>query len=321
MVVSVNTADPGAGEPAGIRSLAAARVSKAAELRAAHAEVTAAADTVAGTAWQGKAQVAFQSAMGSVTPDLLLLAEGLEAQATALHAYAGQVQQIKDQQAALAMQRSRAVSALDAAQSTLNASHLLDDRVLAQEKATGQQVHTPDIRRKRARLVDQIETEEAVLRRVNAQWEDLVTWRRHADRACTAALTSREVLGNTWQLSTGGIRTSTPAALLGRLVGLTATDLQALLAAHPELATKLGSADPRAVADWWHTLDGPDGGMSEAQTTLVTGLSGVLGALNGLPALARVEANRINASTQLAHARDKLGAHERDCIGNVRRAL
>lgn len=195
--MSVNTADPGAGEPAGIRSLAAARVLKAAELRAAHAEVAAAADTVAGTAWQGKAQQAFQSAMGSVTPDLLPLAEGLEAQATALQVYAGQVQQIKDQQAALALQRSRALSALDVAQSTLNASHLLDDRVLAQEKATGQEVHRNDILRKRARLVERIEGEEAVLRRVDAQWDDLVTWRRHADRACMGALTTREVLGNT----------------------------------------------------------------------------------------------------------------------------
>ncbi len=175
--MSVNTADPGAGEPAGIRSLAAARVSKAAELRSVHAEVTAAADTVAGYAWQGKAQVAFMSAMGSVTPDLLLLAEGLETQGAALQVYAGQVQQIKDQQAALALQRSNALSALDAAQSTLNASHLLDDRVLAQEKATGQEVHSYDILRKRARLVERIESEEAVLRRVAAQWEDLVTWR------------------------------------------------------------------------------------------------------------------------------------------------
>ncbi len=117
------------------------------------------------------------SAMGSVTPDLLLLAEGLETQATALLVYAGQVQQIKDQQAALALQRGNALSALDAAQSTLNASHLLDDRVLAQEKATGQEVHSYDILRKRARLVERIESEEAVLRRVDAQWEDLVTWR------------------------------------------------------------------------------------------------------------------------------------------------
>ncbi len=306
--MSVNTADPGAGEPVGIRSLAAARVSKATELRSVHAEVTAAADTVAGTAWQGKAQQAFQSAMGSVTPDLLLLAEGLEAQAAALHQYAGQVQQIKDQQAVLALQRSNALTAVDAAQSTLDASHLLDDRVLAQERATGQEVHTYDILRKRARLVERIESEEAVLRRVDVQWEDLVTWRRHADRACAGALTTREVLGNTWQLSTGGIRTSSPAALLGMLAGLSATDLRALLAAHPELPTKLGKAAPQAVADWWHSLDRPDGGISEAQTALVVGLPTVIGALNGIAWDARYSANKLNIQAAKAANAKKITA-------------
>ena len=299
-------ADPGVGEPLGIRALAAARSSKASQLRATRVEVTAAVDTVVRSAWRGKAQSAFVSTVGAVTPDLLLLADGLDAQAAALHSYAGQVQQIKDQQAALALQRSHAHTAMDTALSKLHASHNLDDRVLAQERATGQQMRTDDILRLRARLTERIEAERSVLRRVDAQWAELVTWRRRVDAVCSAALAARPVLGKTWQLSTGAIRTSLPAALLAMLDGLSVTDLHALLKAHPELASKLARTDPQLVAGWWHGLDGAEGGLSEAQTVLVTGIPTIIGALSGLPALVRIEANRINAATQLARSRKKV---------------
>ncbi len=92
------------------------------------------------------------------------------------------------------------------------------------------------------------------------------------------------------------------------LVGLSVTDLRALLAAHPELATKLGSADPRAVADWWRSLDGPDGGMSEAQTALVVGLPTVIGALNGVAWEARYAANKLNIQAAKAANEKKIAA-------------
>ncbi|MGO4275822.1 hypothetical protein AB4Z22_39285, partial [Paenibacillus sp. TAF58] len=184
--------------------------------------------------------------------------------------------------------------------------HLLDDRVVAQERATGQEVHTPDILRLRFHLADVIDRERAVLRRVDAEWADLVRWRRHADSACVAALTGRSVLGRTSTFSNAAIRSSAPAALLGMLVGLSATDLRALQVARPELADALVRADPSAIAQWWASLGASDGALSEAQMALVAGIPMVIGALNGLPALVRVEANRANAAAQLARSDERL---------------
>ena len=148
--------DPGVGEPAGIRALARERSAKAVELRGVHADVLAAERTVSGSAWTGKAQVAFSTTLDAVAPDLLLLATGLEAQATALHAYAGQVQQIKDQQRVLEAQRRSAREALTAAQAQLAASHRADDRVLAQEQALDRDVRSSSILASRARHTERI---------------------------------------------------------------------------------------------------------------------------------------------------------------------
>lgn len=302
----VNPADPGAGEPAGIRSVAATRSAKAAELRRVHSVVTSAQDAVSGSLWSGQSQVAFLSAMSSVTPDLLLLADALDAQASALQSYAGQVQQIKDQQAALTFQRAQAQSVLDAAQSKLNASHALDDRVVAQERATGNDVRTDGILRTRAHLSDRIDHQRSALRAVDAQWDDLVAWRRRVDSACAAALTGQRVLGRTSVFSGGAIRTHTPQQLLTMLAGLSVTDLKALLKAHPELAGELAKADPKVVASWWSAMNSADGSTSAAQSALIVGIPTIIGALNGVPALARVAANRLNAATELTRAESKL---------------
>ncbi|WP_426515286.1 hypothetical protein ACPPVQ_11800 [Diaminobutyricibacter sp. McL0618] len=89
---------------------------------------------------------------------------------------------------------------------------------------------------------------------------------------------------------------------------MSATDLRALLAAHPELATKLGRADPQAVADWWHSLDGPDGGLSDAQTALVVGIPAVIGALNGVGWDARYAASKLNIQVAKAANEKKIAA-------------
>ncbi|MFF1633362.1 WXG100 family type VII secretion target [Leifsonia sp. NPDC058248] len=295
-------ADPGVGEPAGIRALARERSAKAVELRAVHADVVAAEKTVTGSAWTGKAQAAFTTAMDAVAPDLLLLSRGLEAQASALHDYAGQVQQIKDQQKALEARRRSATDALTSARALLAASHRADDRVLAQERALDRDVRTSSILASRAGYTETIAENTSLLTQVDTQWEHLVTWRRHADQACMSGLSGPEVLGRTAPFTPAVIRTSAPDALLRMLTGLSATDLIVLLQTHPDLADKLTTADPPAVAAWWTAMNGPTPGTPSAeQLALITAIPTIIGNLNGLPALVRVAANKLNAEGRIAH--------------------
>ena len=299
--------DPGVGEPAGIGALARERSVKAVELRGVHAEVVAAGRTVSGSAWTGKAQVAFTTTLNTVAPDLLLLAAGLEAQATALHAYAGQVQQIKDQQRALEAQRRSATDALSTARALLAASHHADDRVLAQERALGRDVRSSPILASRARYTESIADETARLGQVDTQWEHLVAWRRRSDQACMAALSGPEVLGNTAPFTPTVIRTTAPDALLSMLTGLSATDLAVLLETHPELADKLATADPNAVATWWTSMNGENPGTpSTEQLTLITGIPAIIGNLNGVAFWARDRANHLALDHALERESTKL---------------
>ncbi|MFF1634265.1 alpha/beta hydrolase [Leifsonia sp. NPDC058248] len=287
-------ADPGVGEPAGIRALARERSAKAVELRAVHAEVVAAEKTVTGSAWTGKAQAAFTTAMDAVAPDLLLLSRGLEAQASALHDYAGQVQQIKDQQKALEARRRSATDALTSARALLAASHRADDRVLAQERALDRDMRTSSILASRAGYTETIAENTSLLTQVDTQWEHLVTWRRHADQACMSALSGPEVLGRTAPFTPAVIRTSAPDALLRMLTGLSATDLIVLLQTHPDLADKLTTADPPAVAAWWTAMSGPTPGTPSAeQLALITAIPTIIGNLNGVAYWARDRANHV----------------------------
>jgi hypothetical protein len=286
--------DPGVGEPAGILALARERAAKAVELRGVHAEVVAAGRTVSGSALTGRAQVAFTTTLDTVAPDLLLLATGLDAQATALHDYAGQVQQIKDQQVALEAQRRSATDGLSSARALLAASHRSDDRVLAQERALDRDVRSSSILASRARHTETIADETARLAQVDRDWEHLVTWRRRADQACMAALSGPEVLGNTAPFTPAVVRTSAPDALLSMLTGLSATDLATLLETHPDLADKLGTADPDAVATWWTSMNGENPGTPSAeQLALITAIPTIIGNLNGVAYWARDRANHL----------------------------
>ena len=158
--MSVET-DPGVGEPAGIRSLANERSSKAAELQRVHTAVKSAAETVSATSWTGKSREAFGSAVDSVLPDLALLAGGLAAQAATLHTYAGHVQQIKEEQAALEQQRRTALAALAGlhAQYRNAEPHLLTPVAIPDPDRDAQQ------RREQARITEKIDAERSITRR------------------------------------------------------------------------------------------------------------------------------------------------------------
>jgi uncharacterized protein YukE len=296
--------NPGAGEPAGIRALAAARSAKAESLRAVYSDVNSAAETVTESEWRGRSQAAFMSAVESVTPDLLLLAKGLDAQAQALESYAGQVQQIKDRQAALELQRSHALAALETIQRALDTSHFRDDRVLLDAAVAGTGERTAAILRKRAQLAERISGEKSALRQIDAQWEELVAWRRQADGRCAGALAGREVLGGTSRFTDATIRTTPPADLLAMLVGLSATDLRVLLTVRPELADQLARIDPNVIADWWKGMDGPLPGVTwAAQAALIAGIPAVIGNLNGVGFWARDLANNHFLEQAIAEAR------------------
>jgi uncharacterized protein YukE len=304
--------DPGAGQPSGIRALAAERSAKAESLRTVYSGVISAAEAVTESEWRGKSRAAFMSAVESVTPDLLLLARGLDAQAQALDWYSGQVQQIKDRQAALELQRSRALSALETVQFALDASHLRDDRVLLEE-AVGTGERTAAILRQRAHLTESISAEKSALRQVDAQWEELVTWRRQVDTHCAEALSGPEVLGGTWQFTDATIRTTSPADLLAKLVGLSATDFKVLLTVHPELAAQLAQTDPTVIAAWWKGMDGAIQGVaSVGQAALIAGIPGIIGNLNGVAFWARDRANNLFLEQAVADAR-------KDPAGNAKR--
>ncbi|WP_431778249.1 hypothetical protein [Microbacterium aurantiacum] len=100
------------------------------------------------------------------------------------------------------------------------------------------------------------------------------------------------------------------AAILDALVRAAGTDadadaVAALLAAHPDYLDVLaaGTADPAAVAAWWESDVVPGSALAAA---LITGASLAVGGLNGIPAPARVAANRETAARRLAEARAEL---------------
>lgn len=301
--------NPGAGEPDGIRYQARLRSDKVNELRDARARLQSARQEACSAQWTGRSRNAFVSTLESAAPDLDVLITGLDATAAALNRYAAQVEQIQDAQRALEHQRDQARRTVWDRQRRLrdlastpgmigtgsDRAHPFEDPV------------TADIR---AHVTDQLDSEQAILRQVDTNWDLLVTRRRQADAACVAALDSRDTLGNTWRLTGSAIRTDTPEQLLALLGALGSTDLLILLKLHPELVGKIQKADPAAVAAWWARLpsahhDGqPDGqadanGFSAEQAAMIAGAPTLIGSLNGLPALARVAANKLNAEVFL----------------------
>ncbi|WP_431277706.1 hypothetical protein [Leifsonia poae] len=288
-------ANPGAGEPAGIRSLARARSAKAAELQRVRTTVKSSAETITASTWTGKSRSAFTSAIDSALPDLALLAGGLEAQAETLHTYAAQVQQIKDEQAVLEAQRQAALESLARLkrQAPDAGGHLLAPvKIGGQGQGAG---HS----REQARLGEQIASENSRLAGIDALWNDLVARRRRFDQAAADALTSQKVLGGLWQFSRSTIRSTDTATLLGRMVGLTPTDIRILLDQRPELVVTIARAESASIAAWWASLGSANGEASAPQLTLISLIPVVIGALNGIPALARVAANKINAENRL----------------------
>ncbi|MFF1878598.1 alpha/beta hydrolase [Leifsonia sp. NPDC058230] len=293
--------EPGAGEPAGIRSLASMRSAKAAELQRVSIVVTSAAESISASSWTGTSRQAFGSAVEAAMPDLALLAVGLESQAATLHAYAGHVQRIKDEQAALEHQRRSALAALtDLQKQYRNAEpHLLTPTTIPDPERDGQYRH------ERARITEKINAERSRLAGVDEQWDELIVRRRRIDLATAESLGGKAVLGPLWEFTSPKIYSADHAALFSMMAGLSATDLRILLTQHRAFAGKIAEADPGAVASWWKSMDGPVAGQpTDKQNVLITLIPSVLGNMNGVAFWARDRANHLALDRALEAARE-----------------
>ncbi|WP_314451526.1 hypothetical protein [uncultured Microbacterium sp.] len=105
----------------------------------------------------------------------------------------------------------------------------------------------------------------------------------------------------TWQMRTESVAVEAMLAPLGEIARGGAGRMNQILAEHPDWVERLRRRPPapETVKAWWDAL--PPG----RQTALVNGAPEVVGALGGVPPLARVAANRFVA-------RDRLPAVERE---------
>lgn len=282
--------DPGAGEPSGIRSLADQREAAAERVQRARSEVVAADSAVTTAEWTGQTRAAFGTAVAHTLPDLDLIISGLHAQSAALRNYAGEVQRLKEERATLEARKWT---------NRMTLGQLDADSLLASHQQYASLTDPPEEQLRRAGLQQRAAQAKAELLSVDSQLQHLADRRRQLDGATAAELGAPVVLGRLVAL-TAAAALPTAAALFSAIQGLSATDVKVLLAEQPELAQIIAGADPTAVAAWWASLAVPGGGRSALQLALISAIPVVMGSLNGLPAVARAEANVFNARARLA---------------------
>lgn len=296
----VDAKDPGAGDPWTLRAAGWERQFKAASVTAMSTRVVAAASAASGAAWTGQAQVAFQTSIDDVTPDLTELADSLAATGEALVVYADGVARIKDKQETLESRRARLRDEYDDLRAQVRQAEAEADSPYITFAA-------PAVRAEA--LGDELDVVGRGLDDIDEDWQALVREREALDAAFIDALTTRAVRGALYEfVQDAGL---TAADILLALSALSAADMQALAAAHPELLERLlRSSTPEQAAAWWAEL--PAG----QQNALVTNLPGLVGALGGLPALARVAANKVLAAERLKSLRAALRRTQERGVGD-----
>ncbi|WP_127817689.1 hypothetical protein [Microbacterium sp. CPCC 204701] len=293
--------DPGAGDPWTLRAAGWERQFKAAAVTAMSTSVVSAASAASGASWTGQAQVAFQASVDVVVPDLTSLAESLAATGAALVVYADGVARIKDKQEALERRRARLQDEYDELEAAWRrASAAADGHYVTNEE----QAHRAD------ELSDELHVVGGYLDAVREDWGALVREREALDDAFIAALTTRAVRGALYDFVQDR-DCLTAAEMLLALSTLSAADMKALAAAHPELLEQvLRESTPEQVAAWWGELPGGQ------QQSLIANLPGLVGALGGVPALARVAANKLVAAERLKTLRSSLRALRERGVGD-----
>ena len=285
--------DPGRGSPAGIQGIAALRTARASRIRDAQRAVQTAGSN-SGVEWEASSQQSFAAELSRHAADIELVAAGLEKQATALTTYAGQLSHVKDRQVVLATQRANAENDLVTAHSKMPLPDLIPSSTPNFPGSSRQESGPdPDTERRKAAAQGQIDDAQSKIRAVDAAWDTLISDRRRIDATCAAALQSNEVLGSVAAFSASAIAAGSPGALLDRLKNLSEADLAIVLAEHPELADRVNEASPAEVAAWWQSMG------AAQQQAFIAGMPSVIGSLNGVSALDRVAANRLNAAKRL----------------------
>lgn len=289
--------DPGVGDPAGIRRLAADRDDEVDDLDLVVQRGSAAVAEAAPPVWEGAARDAFVEALERALRDARTLRAGLDEHAEALRAYARAVEEIQERQRVLERRRREVEQERAAA---IREEGLMLDARPAETLPFGAVVPA---------AADRIAEADAQGRRLDLNWDDLVADRRHADATCIAALGSTAALGTLALLrGTGGAGCPTTPQLLQYLKDLSPTDLQLLEERYPDLVRQLAEADPQTVHDWWASMDDADPwALSAKQAVLVAALPALLGSLDGLPPHARVAANALNAARRIDYLEKQLG--------------
>ena len=275
-------ANPGWGEPDGILSEARLRSGKADVLRALQIQLVGAQSQAQSTEWTAVSRDAFALRLEALVPEIDLLIRGLDAQAAALETYSVTVDEIQGDQRLLEARRTTADSDLYDLQWGRTAVTMQSDPFA---------ISTAD---RDARREEAFETTYARIAAIDALWQELSTRRSAADAACVSDLGSEQVLGATAWFGPNAATGASVDDLIARLNTLSATDLAVLLATDPQLAQRLFTANPETVQERWEQLAEP------ARLALIAGAPALLGSLDGLPALARVAANRLNASARIA---------------------
>lgn len=286
--------DPGQGSPAGIQGVAALRTARASKVRDAQRTLTT-ASSQSGVDWEASSQKSFAAELSKNAADVELVATGLEKQAAALITYAGQLAQLKDRQVTLEAKRASAEQSLANARAKMPFPNLIPSTSSPLfEKTPAHDEADREFERQKAKAQGLVDDANSKLRGIETEWDQLVADRRQIDATCASALQNGDVLGSVVAFTGASIAAASPDALLDRLRGLSQTDLTILLAQHPELADRMNAATPEHVAAWWN-------GMGDAeQAAFVAGIPSIIGSLNGVAALDRVAANRLNAAERLA---------------------
>ena len=281
--------DPGVGDPAAIRRLAADRDDDVDDLDLVLLRGGGALAEAGPPVWEGASCDAFRAGLEEALRDVRTLRTGLDEHAEALRAYARAVEQIQERQRDLERRRRDLDREREAA---LHEEGLL---------LTGRPTEALPFGQLLPAAADRLTAADAAGRRLDLDWDDLVADRRRADATCIAALGSTAALGKlALVLGSSSAGCPTPQQLLRYLSDLSATDLALLAERHPELLAQLTDLDPQAVHDWWASMDGADPwSLSPQQALLVAALPALLGSLDGLPPHARVAANAVNAARRI----------------------
>lgn len=280
--IDIDAEDPGRGDPADIRAAAGRRRTTANASNQSASELRAA--PAAAGSWQGATAAATTNEAHFHAGELERIAGQWEADAGTLEMYAATVQDIADRYRALRTSHRNAKYDLAIAENQVTEFLTLGERQPA--AATG------------------VAAAQARLQSLGAQYEQLLLERRATDNLAVMLLTGADARGGLAQLGAGTIGSSS-VPTLAELAGMDRTDLATLLKLNPDLLAQLTAANPpENVAAWWGALDAPQ------QSALVFGASSIIGALGGIPPLARSAANRLNASRDLVAVEEEIAVLE-----------